>query len=325
MKRAAVVLGLLLSAACVAWLVWHVDWKAVGEAVRGVGLRAWLLGSFIYVLSFLPRALRWQVMLKPAAAVPLRESLVGVVMGFAANNVLPMRLGEVVRAGVLSNRCGVSKVTGLASVLAEKILDGLCLLLALFVGLHLSATASGSTAFLTWLTRGAVGIFGAATLFLLAFVGFEAQMVALAGRKLPPGAPGILLKLAAAFRFLKNGRVLAAALGLTLVVWAVEWAVFFYFLKRLGFEQAAGRGLFCMAFVNLSILVPSAPGYIGVFQAGAAGAFAVLGLRESSGVALSLLIHSAQFIPVTAAGALLAPLLGQRWGQWYQTRRAQDA
>jgi uncharacterized protein (TIRG00374 family) len=280
--------------------------------IRRTGPAAWLLGSALYLTSFFPRALRWQWMLKPAKTLPLAEVAGGVVLGFAANNVLPLRLGEFVRAGAISGREKISNTTCLASIFAEKILDGLCLLLALFLSLHFLKISSAPNHLLTWLANGAAVIFGGASLFVLLCLVCERQILKLIGTKISK-AHGLVQKLIHAFHFLKNGRLFAATFSLSLLVWLIEGAVFAFFLRQMNVEQAVPRGFFCLAVVNLSILVPSAPGYLGVFQAGAAGAFATLGLLQSDGVALSLLVQSAQFIPVTLAGIFIAPLFGLRW------------
>jgi uncharacterized protein (TIRG00374 family) len=312
MRRLVFILGILVSAICLIWLVERVNWKNVVETIRNAGPFAWISGSALYLLSFLPRALRWQWMLKPAKSLPLIEVAGGVVLGFAANNVLPFRLGEVVRAGAISGREKISNTTCLASIFAEKILDGLCLLLALFLSLHFLKISSTSNHLLAWLADGAALVFGIASLFVIVCICWEKQILTIVEKRISL-AYEFLRKLINAFHFLKSKKLFVVTFLLSLAVWLIEGAVFAFFLRQMNVDQAAPRGFFCLAVVNLSILVPAAPGYLGVFQAGAAGAFVTLGLLKSDGVALSLLVQSAQFIPVTIAGVFIAPLFGLRW------------
>jgi glycosyltransferase 2 family protein len=100
----------------------------------------------------------------------------------------------------------------------------------------------------------------------------------------------------------------------------LEAVCFIFFLQQMGIAGAWSKGVFCLAIVNFSILVPSAPGYVGVFQAGTVAAFMAMGQDVSFGLAFGVAIHAAQFIPTTLIGVALTILMGLNWRQLYQLK-----
>ena len=81
-----------------------------------------------YFIGVCVRAFRWRVLLRPLVNVPVREVVPINAVGFMANNVLPLRTGELVRAYVVSRRFGVRKTAALATIAVERLFDGLTML-----------------------------------------------------------------------------------------------------------------------------------------------------------------------------------------------------
>src|SRR5690349_15122766 len=93
--------GLVISLAIVALLLWRVDLTGVLRDIRQLGWVHWGIGAGIYLTSFLPRGWRWKIMLPESDRLPLGWVTRAVVIGYAANNLLPFRLGEVVRSYIV--------------------------------------------------------------------------------------------------------------------------------------------------------------------------------------------------------------------------------
>ncbi|MCB9169861.1 MAG: flippase-like domain-containing protein [Flavobacteriales bacterium] len=309
-RRLLVFLGLAISAGALYWALRGIAWNELGSALAGVPLWTPFGAVTLYLLSFLPRAYRNRIMLRKEADARLTPERTGEaqVMGFAANNVLPLRLGEVVRVLVLHRSTGVPRSTALASLLAERILDGLFVVLVLGTTVtwsmhqgHIAGTPTIST-----LLKVGSALFMIAIVCLVALAYAGRWVMRSLGRILPDRVHGPMDRMLDALAFFRDGRRAVGTVVLTAMVWLCEGAVFALVVGQFGVDDPFRVGYFMLAVVNLGILLPSAPGYIGVFQACGMLAFEALHLSREQGLAASVVIHACQFIPITVIGLLLA-------------------
>jgi len=298
----------------------RVNLKEVVGSVRRLGWGHWLIGSMVYLTSFFPRGLRWKLMLPESRRLSTGWITKSVVIGYAANNLLPFRLGEVVRSYIVGHRFHLPKLTCLATIGAEKVLDGCCLLGMLAASLPFVTIQSNSTGNFNRMFLLAAALFGGAIISCFALAFWDRQLVPLAERRLPRPAARTIRAGINALTIFKQGKTFFAVVCLTILVWLLEAACFIYFLRQMGIEGAWSKGVFCLAIVNFSILVPSAPGYVGVFQAGTVAAFIAMGQDISTGLAFGVATHAAQFIPTTLIGVALASMMGLNWRQLYQLK-----
>jgi uncharacterized protein (TIRG00374 family) len=320
MRTGLALVGTLISLLVLLLVFWHVDRKQVVENVRHLGWGNWLIGVAIYMSSFLPRGWRWKLMLPESRRLPWSLVTKFVVIGYAANNILPFRLGEVVRSVLAGDCFKLPKLTCLATIAAEKILDGCCLLGLLAASLPFIHIQSDSTAIFNRMFLVATFIFGAAVTGCSALAFWNRLILKWAERFGPRFVLRLISALTNALAVIKQKRVFLSIAGLTLVIWLVESMCFVYFLDKMGVENSWAKGIFCLVVVNLSILVPSAPGYLGVFQGGAVAAFLAMGMNKSTGLAFGVAAHAAQFIPTTLAGVTLAALMGLHWQNLYRLK-----
>ncbi len=118
------VLGTAITVACLALLFRGVDLEAVRAAVRAAQ-PAWLLvASPLFGASIWVRAMRWRAIVRPIVPLSRGDAAALVVIGYAANNLLPARTGEVVRAVLLQRRHRASAIAGLGTIIVERVFDG---------------------------------------------------------------------------------------------------------------------------------------------------------------------------------------------------------
>ena len=271
------------------------------------------------------RSLRWQRFLRPIKRVPLGSAAAVLMLGFAANNILPARVGELVRAHELGRRQQVSRVAALTTIALERVFDGVTLLLVLIVVLLASPAARDSRLFqTTGLLGGAVLVTAAVVLGLALWQ--ESRL--LAGlrwlvRPLPARLRSRLLRLVArlleGLAALRSSRLMGSAVLLSLLVWSCEATSYFLILHAFNLPLSGGNfalaaGLL-VAAVNLGIMVPSAPGYIGTFQVFAMIALGIFGVVAAQGLSVALVAHAMQYFLVTLIGLAIF-LLGQSRRSW---------
>jgi uncharacterized protein (TIRG00374 family) len=291
---------------CIWILASRVDRLVLLQALNQAGWIAWLSAVITYLVGFTLRGLRWSLMLRDIQYVPLANCQRSALLGYAANNILPFRLGELVRCTAFSKQTGISSMTTVASIFTERLLDALALVLILAGTLTVaSGLVTNPNLQPVMIGAGILGGIGAAFILTL-ILAVQRSNRAETLRFLPTKILPIFNKLAAAGSFLCNPKRAIIVGTLSILIWIWEGLVFVLIAHALNVPSPLLTGYLMLGIVNLGILIPSAPGYIGVFQAAAVLAGSVLGMPESTALAIGLLVHAAQFIPVTVIGLFLA-------------------
>lgn len=306
-------LGFAVTVAFLALLIWKIDLHEVGTALASANY-VWLIPAIACTLSsYALRTLRWTTIMRPIRSLRFQILLPVVMIGFMANNLLPARMGEIVRAYALGRKTGLSKSLGLATIVLERLFDGVTLVIilgsvAFFYSLPADVREVGYIAGIVFL----VGMGGA--MALLTRQGLAIHCLAFAIRPLPRGLGERVQLKAAAFieglRVLRRGRDLLVVAGWSLIIWGVEATSYLLILR--GVHPALPTGtpvlaaLLMMVMVNLSSLIPSAPGYVGVFQAAGVMALGAFGVPSGMALAVAIVAHASQWITVTTVGLVFA-------------------
>ena len=135
LKRWQFWLGLAVSAVFLLWALQGLDLQQVAQYLKR-GNYLWLIPSVgVYFLAVLVRTWRWDYLLRPLKRIPVKRLFPVVVIGYMGNNIFPFRVGELLRAYVLKRNEQVSISSSLATIVVERIFDGLTMLLFVFVAL----------------------------------------------------------------------------------------------------------------------------------------------------------------------------------------------
>ncbi len=303
-------LGIAISAVALFLVARSVDIGAAWDVARTAqpGWLALLLG-FIGV-DLLTRALRWKVLLSPVGRVRYGESLASLMVGYLANNVLPARLGEFVRSHDLGERSGISKSTILGTIVVERVMDTLVVVVIAAVAIFvLSVRGIVASAVL-------VGLAVTALLVVAIVVGLVAHRLPGADRASAfinrwPRIHGLLVRLRAGLAVTGNLQVMAASLIFTLVSWSCAVLGFAVAAQSVGIEPTMGQAALLAAGVNLATAVPAAPGYVGTFELAAVTIAASVGIGRESALAFAVLLHAMSLL-VTSLGGAVALLAGGR-------------
>ena len=308
MRHVRILIGLLVSVVFLVLLLSQVDRGELLDALRQVSPGWIAVALVLFGAAVWVRAQRWAAILRPI--VPLRQTEAASLMtiGLAANNVLPARTGEIVRAVLLKRQRGVSGFAVLATILVERILDGL--VLAIFLAVTI-ALAGGTTALQVF-----AALVGGTFVLLTAIVALLAMRPAIGERliafalRFVPGrirdrAAGWAERFMSGLTPMRTPRAWAVVTGLTTLSWGLEalsaWAV----------GQAFGLGLHPGIYfgvagaANLSMAAPSTSGGIGPYEFFAREVVGRFGVATSTGTAYALVLHATVLIPVALVGIFL--------------------
>jgi glycosyltransferase 2 family protein len=296
------VIGVVLGGVFLWLAVRHIDPREVEFALRNID-RGWLAaGIAIYLGGIGLRCLRWGVLLRATGAVKWRHASEALITGFAANYILPGRVGELFRADYARRVFKVSRFTALGTILVERVCDGVVLVLALWIGIAQFLFARPPRDDISWiLAVGAVSaaLFGAAVILILASQRIELRrlgtMEAIAARwdRLIAGTAPVL-----------RGRIAIVALC-SLAVWALEAGALGSIARSFGVALSPSELLMLLGLASLSTLVPTAPGYVGAFQLVFGHVFTIFGHPETIGVIVATAIQIFFFGTVTVIGCLV--------------------
>lgn len=297
---AGLLLGLLVSALALAFVLRWAGWEPLRHALAGAEYVLLLPAVGIFLISMAARALAWRTLLDDRPT--LLQTLAALNQGYLLNNLLPWRLGEVGRAVLLGRKPGLTTGMVLSSILLERILD-----ILLAVGLLLAL--GPLTVRAEWAPRTAA----AASLALLAALSLVAVLflrpAALQGllTRLPWGGAGAaraLENLNAGLSALRSPRRALAAGGWMALSWGLAAVEYWVVLRAFVPEAALSWAALALCVSALGAAVPSAPGFWGVFEASAVAALALVGVATGPALGFALLLHAVHMVITCAFGAL---------------------
>ena len=296
--------GLAVSVVLIAWLVRSVDREQLGAQLLRTDWRWLLLSAALGPAGLLARAWRWRYLFPPESRPP--GLVAAMLIGYMVNNVLPLRAGEVVRIYVVARRWGGHFWTTAATLIVERLLDSLCLVLILGVLLFLVPVPR----FIEWAALVMLAVDVVAISLLVAVVAAPTRcrrLIDAVTRRWPVLEARLLRAFDTFLHGLDGIGTPAHALPLvlsTVVIWLIPAAAAWSALKAAHLHLPWLAGWVVLAFVGLGVSIPSAPGYIGVFHFAAVLATGVFGVRETDGFGYGIVFHAAQFVPVTVVGWL---------------------
>lgn len=323
-------LGMVVSLAFIVLFFVTVDVGDMGDALAEAKYQFIVPAVLLYFVALFFRALRWQYLLSPVAKIATSRLFPVVSVGYMANNLLPARLGEVARAYYLQRREGVSTSTGLATVIVERIYDGLTLLFfvalaapfLIFGGL---VDGAGTTSELSWAILGGLTalVFVAAIVILTlitvkpGFSGFIEGLANLLPVGIRPRARNLIVHFIGGLSVLREPKRHLGLFLLSLPVWILEGSMYLVIAFSFDLHNFFTPAILVVPVVmlvtavsNLATAIPSSPGSIGTFEFPAVAALALVGLGgelgggEGVAGAYVFLVHITALVPVTVLGLL---------------------
>ncbi len=328
-------LGLLISAVFVYLTLRGLRLKELGDVLKEANYWWLIPGVAVYFMGVWARAWRWHYLLRPLKSIPTRTMFPIVAIGYMGNNIYPARAGEVLRAVVLKRREGVPISASLATIIVERVFDGVVMLGFVFVNLPELAKLTADSGFVgsirTLALVGAAAFIGALLVFLLAAMfpeRAERIVTALTNRfvpeslRLPRKAEPLLLRarvIDLSQRFLGGLESLRSpqdalmVFVTSVVIWLLETGKYWFVMHAFPFEVSFFALMLMNGIVNLSTTLPSAPGYVGTFDAPGIALLVAYNVPRATAAAYTLVLHAALWFPITLLGAYYMLREGIHW------------
>ncbi|MDP1547006.1 MAG: lysylphosphatidylglycerol synthase transmembrane domain-containing protein [Anaerolineales bacterium] len=295
-------------------------WSAVQQADY-----IWLLpGIFVYFIGMWIRAWRWHYLLGPIKKIPTKTMFPVTVIGYMGNNIYPARAGEALRAVILKRKEGVPVSASLATIIVERIFDGVVMLAFIFVNLTELAKLTGSSGFVgniqevaiygTGIFLGALAVFLAAAMFPQRTATIGTWMIErFTPRRLHEKTNSIMRKFLEGLASLRSPLNVLMVFFTSVIIWLLETVKYWFVMHAFDFEVSFFALMLLNGIVNLATTIPSAPGYIGTWEAVTKAVLVAYLVQPDVALAYAVALHVALWLPITLLGAYYLAREGVKW------------
>lgn len=303
-------LGVLISAGMLYLVLGSINLTNLQAIIMDFGVEYFLLLSIINTAPFLFRALRWRIIVMPIARISILDSGRLLFVSYMVNNIVPAHLGELVRAFLLGKRTGAKFTSSMATVLIDRILDGVTMVALLVMVEPFSKSQ------LLYIHE-ALEVAGILIIAVLAFILRPAKrLVRLAGplKALPSRWREELFSILKGLNI--SGQTLVSypsnvlLLASSFATWLLEAFFFYLVMLRVGVDITFPAAVVVLLILNIGVLIPAAPGYIGTYEAFVIMGLLSFGADKTEAAAVALIAHAIQYISVAVFGTISLKTMG---------------
>jgi uncharacterized protein (TIRG00374 family) len=325
MKRWQLWVGIIISAVLLFLALRGLKLDEVWESIK-TARYIWLLpGIAIYFMGVWVRSWRWHYMLRPLKKIPTRTMFPIVTIGYMGNNIYPARAGEILRAVILKQREDVPVSASLATVIVERVFDGVVMLAFVFLNLGELAKLTTDSGIIGNIQQvafwGAIVFITALLVFLLAAM-FPQYTQKIADwfiqRFMPVRLREKTSQIASRFltglESLRSPQEALMIFFTSVIIWLFETGKYWFVMHAFNFEVSFFALMLMNGIVNLATTIPSAPGYLGTFDAPGIALLSAYGVPPEMATSYTLVLHAALWFPITALGAYYYLRQPLRWG-----------
>ena len=296
-------LGAGLGAALLWIALSRIDLGSALVALRAAPPHYSLAALILYWGDIALRIARWRLLLNQNSRLSYRQVGQALIVGYAVNNILPARLGEVFRADFIGRQFGIGRVAALGSIVVERMLDGIIVVGLLCLGLAIAPLEDPAGVLTGIALAGALGVVaGVAAMVALTFFHVRLPLDRM------PWIKPRLLALADAFAVLRSFALLPVV-TLSAFIWLLECGAFDLIAMACGASLNLPALCITVGAASLSSLLPSAPGYLGSYQIAFVLAFSALDLSAGAGVAAATLTQIVLLGSITLSGLAILTLV----------------
>jgi len=289
-----------------------IDFNQLGEAFRTLHYGYLSLAVIITMISYFLRAVRWHYLILPQKKASPRNLLAATIICYMANNLLPARLGEIIRAYVLAEKEKLETSSVFATLVLDRLFDGFSVLVILVITFFTVQLPPGMEQVQNGLVTGGyvtLGIYLAVIVFLVFLkraTGATLKLVATILKPLPASFSEKIIPLLGSFisgiRLSSKPGELVALLFTSALIWiTATWPVDLL-LKAFGIDLPITAAMFILVFLVFAVMVPASPGYVGTYHAACMYGLMAFNVPKEQALSVALVIHAINFFPVILLG-----------------------
>ena len=308
-------LGLLISVAFLYIAFHNVDLNLLYLSIKSTNILFFIPLVVLTFSFYLIRALRWFHLLEPIKNIGLTNLFSSTVIGFAANCVLPARLGELIRANYIGRMENISRSSSLATIVTERLFDIFTILLMVAFVILFNDFPSEWKSIEKALKTGSFFLFFLfiISIFLLVmlkkktstFLSFSQHLLFFLPKRLQQTIIEILKRFSHGLLLVKGPSQLVAVILYSLTLWCLTALQIYVLGFSMGISLPFLAPFFVLILLCLGVALPSAPGYIGTFHVACQYALIFYGFSKEMALSMAILLHAVGFIPTVFLGLLV--------------------
>lgn len=305
-------LGIAVSLFFMILLLRKIDFKSLGVALLSTDFRFIALAILFTFVSYFLRALRWRYLLISEKIIPFSSLYPATIIGYMANNLLPARLGEFVRAYTLAEKEQLETPAVFASLVIDRLFDGFTVLVILMITLFTMKLPVGMEEAAVALRAGGVAMFllyCGIILFLFLLKKQTIRTLAAVKFVLKPFPKSISDKIIPLLGSFIGGIRLSPNWWHIVIITATSAAIWLFcllpvdmILRSFNVQLPLTASMFILILLVFAVMVPASPGYIGTYHYACYKGLSVFGIPETTSVSIALVMHGTGFFPVIIAG-----------------------
>ncbi len=326
-SRVFAIVTIVLSLACLAWALHGVSWTELWEEIRELDWRWVALAAVADILVYVVQGWRWALMLRPVGNATTWSSVRAIYVGLFANEVLPLRAGEVIRCFLQARWSDIPISVTLASALIERIFDGVILIAGLFLSLNFLKRFPlhhGQARALAILTDGSI--------FLAALILICAALLAVAMFWRQQALDALLNARMFAWvhvfiedlHRIGHSRYLYFSALVSIPYLLVQVVPIYALMQAYGLDEGSwARAAALMVLLRLGSVVPQAPGNVGLFQVISTLGLTLFGVQQAEARRFALILWGVVTLPLLVAGFVAMVVTGAKMGDIQREARAE--
>ncbi|MBN1693923.1 flippase-like domain-containing protein [candidate division WOR-3 bacterium] len=309
MRKIKIIIGLSISAVFL-WLAFlKINFKELTVALESANYSLIIFAAFVNGLSFIPRAYRWKLLLKPLKNTRFGNTFGILSIGFMANSVLPARGGEFIRAFAIGRTEKISKSASFATIIVERVIDMITLLIFLVISISLLSD-NNLISKIFWMGL----ILAISAVIFLAVLRKNPKIinmfVSLSPRRFKERVKKFLEAFIKGLEILNDFKTLLYTFLQSLLIWSCYAVVYYILFISFGFRLSVGAAFLVMAICSLGISIPSSPGFIGTYHYFLTFSLGLFQIPKSIALSFAIVAWAVNFLPVVVIGLVALNKLG---------------
>lgn len=263
-------------------------------------------------MSYYFRAVRWRCLLLPLKKTTMDNLFSSTIIGYMANNLLPARLGEFIRAYVLGEKEGLDTGSVFATLVLDRLFDGFTVIFILVVTFFTIKLPPGMENVQRGMVVGGyvtLALYCAVIMFIITLKRQTARTLDLTARILKPFPAKIAEKVIpilgsfiAGLRLSTRPSHICLLLGSSVLIWGFAVYALDMVLRSFGLFLPVNASMFIMVFLVFAVMVPASPGYVGTYHAACVYGLMAFNVEMEKALSIALIVHGVNFFPVILAG-----------------------
>ncbi len=313
-KKIQIIVGILVSVLSIYFVFRSVDFAVVFESIRNLNVTYVVIYIIITSSILSIRALRWEMFIPIKKNIRKSSIIAATYIGYMANNVLPAKLGEVVRVYILGEKEGVKKTVILASVVTERLFDLITAVIMLFISI-LFIPNLPKEVYYTAIVLFIISIIGVCFLVFLSFKRERALKIIrfflrVFPEKIAEKIEHFIISFVSGIGVKADMKSIIKIISYTIVYWSLQVFSAWILLRAFSLDVSYAGALFVVVITGFGFAIPSAPTGIGPIEAAAIFALSVLSVSYNVAASYAILSHVISIVTITLLGLLAMLITG---------------